>query len=110
MNTVKDINDVMLQFAERFNDGILPHIQNAKSQGELRRASRTAVAFIKQTEYRLKRMVFDKDLEVPLGMLTSYLSTSRKAFEQIAKGNPYKGAEHERQAKLIYAEYLRRYF
>ncbi|MFE6373282.1 hypothetical protein ACFVRA_05860 [Bacillus subtilis] len=109
MNTVKDINDLLFSYTNTFDTDISPGIENAKSRGQLRKAVKKAVVSIKQLEYRLQQMDFDKDLETPVSLIKLYFSTARKGFEYIAKGNAYKGAQYDRRAREIYAEYLRRF-
>ncbi|MBT2574870.1 hypothetical protein J7E26_13045 [Bacillus sp. ISL-51] len=110
MFTAKEINELLFSFTEKFNAEVLPQIENADSRGQLRKASREAVSFIRKTEYTLQRMDFDKGIQAPVSLVKLYFNTARKGFEYIAKGNAYKGAQYDRRAQEIYAEYLRRYF
>ncbi|MCY9034711.1 hypothetical protein [Bacillus inaquosorum] len=109
MFTAKDINELLFGCTEKYNAEILPQLENAKRRGQLRKAAREAVSLIRKTEYTLQRMEVDENLESHVSHAKLYLSSLRKGYECIAKGNAYKGAQYDRRAREIYAEYLRRF-
>ncbi|MCY7683276.1 MULTISPECIES: hypothetical protein [Bacillus subtilis group] len=109
MFTAKDINEILFSCTEKYNAEVLSQIENANSRGQLRKAAREAVSLIRKTEYTLQRMEVGEDLESHVSQAKLYLSTLRKGYECIAKGNAYKGAQYDRRAREIYAEYLRRF-